>query len=241
MTKFMAIPLLVLAMAIPVLASSPGILVSNEKLSVSAVNKDGRVLVPLRAIFESLNATVNYDAASKTITGNQDGKIIILKINDKVVSVDGQQVTLDVPASIIKCSTLVPVRFIGESLGASVGWANNTVLINSDEQATTPVPAKNTKETLSQKNAVKKGQSYLDYTSFSNKGLIEQLEFEGFSKADATYAVTKLNINEQEQAVKKGKSYLDYSAFSRSGLIEQLEFEGFSNQAATYAVDQIGL
>lgn len=138
--RFMGTPLLVLAMFTITFASSPSIVISNETLPVSAVSKEGRVLVPLRAIFESLNATVDYDSATKTITGNQNGKLIILKINEKVASVDGQNVTLDVPASIIKGSTLVPVRFIGESLGAKVDWHNNTVLINSDRDAVaTPV------------------------------------------------------------------------------------------------------
>jgi len=77
--------------------------------------------------------------------------------------------------------------------------------------------------------------------SFSKSGLIAQLEFEGFSTEDATYAVNKIDVNWKEQAVKKAKSYLDTMAFSRSGLIEQLEFEGFTTEEATYAVDQIGL
>ena len=97
------------------------------------------------------------------------------------------------------------------------------------------------KETLSQQNAVGKAKSYLDYTSFSKSGLVEQLEYEGFSNEDATYAVNKLDVNWKEQAVKKTNSYLDYTSFSRDGLIKQLEYEGFTTEEATYAVDQIGL
>lgn len=44
-------------------------------------------------------------------------------------------------------------------------------------------------ETLGQKNAVSKTKSYLDYTAFSYTGLIDQLEFEGFTTEEATYAV----------------------------------------------------
>lgn len=129
--SFILTPLLVLAILTTSFAISPDIIVSNKTIPASAVIKDSRVLVPLRAIFESLDATVDYDSASKTITGRQNDRLIILRINDKTASVNGKKVTLDVPASIIKGSTLVPVRFIGESLGADVVWANNTVLINS--------------------------------------------------------------------------------------------------------------
>jgi len=96
-------------------------------------------------------------------------------------------------------------------------------------------------ETLSQKNAVKMAETYLKTIAFSKSGLVKQLEFEGFSNEDATYAVNKISVDWKEQAVKSAKVYLDTMAFSRSGLIEQLEFEGFSNEEATYAVDEIGL
>jgi len=47
-------------------------------------------------------------------------------------------------------------------------------------------------ETLEQQNAVSTAQDYLNYTSFSKSGLIEQLEFEGFSNEDATMQLIKL-------------------------------------------------
>lgn len=101
-------------------------------------------------------------------------------------------------------------------------------------------PEEKTTETLSQKNAVKKAEDYINIMAFSRSGLIEQLEFEGFSNEDATYAVDQVSVDWREQAVKKAEEYLNMMAFSRSGLIEQLEFEGFSKEDATYAVDTIG-
>lgn len=96
-------------------------------------------------------------------------------------------------------------------------------------------------ETVSQQQAVKMAMSYLDYTAFSPSGLIEQLVFEGFSEADAKYAVNSIRVDWKEQAVLMAQNYLDYTAFSRSGLIEQLVFEGFSYDVALYAVTQVGL
>lgn len=101
--------------------------------------------------------------------------------------------------------------------------------------------AKQAAATMSQKQAIRKAESYLDYTAFSRKSLIEQLEYEGFSTADSTYAVDSIEVDWREQAVKKAESYLDYTSFSRQGLIEQLEYEGFSNADASYAVSQVGL
>ncbi len=96
------------------------------------------------------------------------------------------------------------------------------------------------KETVSQKNAVRKAKDYLSLMGFSRKGLIEQLEFEGFSNEDAAYAADKINANWKEQAVRKAEDYLNLMGFSRKGLIEQLEFEGFSKEDAAYAADKMG-
>lgn len=94
-----------------------------------------------------------------------------------------------------------------------------------------------TKETLGQSNARKKAASYLSFSGFSRSGLIQQLEFEGYSTADASYGVDAQKADWKAQAVKKAKSYLTTTAFSRTGLIKQLEFEGFSNTEATFGVD----
>ena len=98
-----------------------------------------------------------------------------------------------------------------------------------------------TKENVNQSNARKKAASYLAISAFSRSGLIEQLEFEGFTNSDATYGVDAQNADWNKQAAKKAASYLAISAFSRSGLIEQLEFEGFTQAQAKYGADSTGL
>lgn len=94
--------------------------------------------------------------------------------------------------------------------------------------------------TVSQKNAVRQAHSYLSWGDFSYSGLVDQLEFEGYSHDDAVFAVDNCGANWYEQAVKSANSYLKYSAFSREGLIDQLEYEGFSEDEATYGVDSTG-
>ena len=83
-------------------------------------------------------------------------------------------------------------------------------------------------ETISQKNAVRKAKSYLNYTTFSRDGLVEQLKFDQFSHADAVYGADNSGADWYEQAAKKAQSYMEYSAFSRGSLIEQLKFDGFT-------------
>jgi hypothetical protein len=96
-------------------------------------------------------------------------------------------------------------------------------------------------ETTSQKNAVRSAKDYLKYSAFSRKGLIEQLEFEGFPVADAEYGADHSGADWMKQAERSALEYLDFSAFSRQGLIEQLEYEGFTHEQAVHGVEAVGL
>ena len=96
-------------------------------------------------------------------------------------------------------------------------------------------------ETVSQRNPRQTAADYLEYTSFSRRGLIEQLEYEGFTQGDAEYGVDALNVDWNEQAAKTAAGYLEYTSFSRSGLIDQLVYEGFTQAQAEYGVSTTGL
>lgn len=109
-------------------------------MPIDPVSQEGRTLVPLRAIFEALNATVDWDNDTRTVTATQGDKIIVLQIDNKVATANSKEIILDVPGQLINGSTFVPVRFIAESLGANVDWDNSsrTVIIKSNATATLP-------------------------------------------------------------------------------------------------------
>jgi len=95
--------------------------------------------------------------------------------------------------------------------------------------------------TAAQENAIGTAKDYLESGHFSRSGLINQLEFEEYSKADATFAVDHITVNWNEQAVGTARDCLETGHFSRGGLINQLEFEGYTRAQATYAVGKVGL
>ncbi|WP_277472937.1 MULTISPECIES: CotH kinase family protein [unclassified Paenibacillus] len=86
------------------------------------LNKDGRVLVPVNAIFSALGADVTWDQTTKKITAVKGSTTITMTIGSTTAYVNGTAVTLDVPAQIINNRTMVPVRFISEGLNMDVKW-----------------------------------------------------------------------------------------------------------------------
>ena len=89
-------------------------------------------------------------------------------------------------------------------------------------------------------NALSRAESYLKFSAFSHEGLVDQLEFEGFSHEEAVYGADHCGADWNEQAAQKAKSYLSFSSFSKSSLIEQLEYEGFTNEQAEYGAEHCG-
>ena len=84
--------------------------------------KLGRVLVPLRSIFETMGAHVRWDDNSQTVFANRNDTKVELEIGSNNATVNGSAVLMDVPAQLIAGSTFVPLRFLSESLGARVDY-----------------------------------------------------------------------------------------------------------------------
>ncbi|MCH1639170.1 copper amine oxidase N-terminal domain-containing protein [Paenibacillus timonensis] len=106
---------------------------------VAPIVQDGSTLVPFRAISEALQAEVAYNPADKSITVTKDGVTLKLIINSKTAYVNGEQQTLDAPATVINGSTVVPVRFISEAFEAVVQWepSSQSVVIYNENTGTT--------------------------------------------------------------------------------------------------------
>ena len=80
----------------------------------------------------------------------------------------------------------------------------------------------------------------MEYSAFSRSGLIDQLEYEGFTTSQAEHGVDAQGADWNAQAALSAADYLEYSAFSRSELIDQLEYEGFTTSQAEHGVAAAG-
>lgn len=92
--------------------------------------QDGRVLLPVSAIVETLGGKVSWDAVARVATFELKDKIINMPLGSTIAYVNGQVKYLDVPTTTINDRTMVPVRFVAENLGCNVVWNNGKVTIN---------------------------------------------------------------------------------------------------------------
>ena len=120
------------------------------------------------------------------------------------------------------------------SLTACLDDTSNSTNKNSSQNSS----SENDGTTMGERMALSSAKNYLRTMGFSKKGLIKQLEFEGYSTEEATYAVNNCGADWKEQAVRVAKDYLNTMSFSKQGLIDQLEFEGFTSEEAAYGAEQ---
>ena len=87
---------------------------------------NGRTMVPMRKIFESLGATVEWNGGTQTVTAKKIGMKVIMTVGSNVMQVNDREVSLDTAACVTDGRTLVPVRAIAEAFGTDVNWDGNS-------------------------------------------------------------------------------------------------------------------
>ena len=119
-------PTVVYANAQPIMVTVDGFFVRFT--AAQPIQVDGRVMVPVRGVFERLGFDIGWDALVQTVTLSRPLSLlhsathITVRIGDDFMTVNGQQVNLDVPAHIVDGSTMLPLRAVAEAAGAGVDW-----------------------------------------------------------------------------------------------------------------------
>ncbi len=120
-----------LAMAVPTQAQnvSLSVMVDNKTVNfggVLPIQSGGRLLVPLRGVFEALGATVEFSQATNTIRAIHGETQLQITIGSTQAFINGGTHILDVPPQVVDGRTLVPLRFVAEGLGAQVSFDQTT-------------------------------------------------------------------------------------------------------------------
>lgn len=126
MKRILSILLLILLLAMPVQAAEEkvniivkGYAIEDDKAEII----DGRTFVPLRLISEKLGAKVDYYyEKDKQIVIEKSDLKILMNVNKLEAKVNNYEIKLEVKPYIKDGSTMVPLRFISETLGEEVEW-----------------------------------------------------------------------------------------------------------------------
>lgn len=116
--------------------NAPKVLVDGKEVEFKAAQPQtvsGRTMVPLRGVFEAIGAYVEYDSANHIIKARKNNEEVELRLGDRVAKKNGAEILLDAMPKVISGTTMVPLRFVSESLGAKVDFdkANSRINIST--------------------------------------------------------------------------------------------------------------
>lgn len=110
------------------------IMVNGRYLDLNVEPKiiNDRTMVPLRDIFETLGARVDWDGETKTIFATKDQTVVVMQVGQDAMFVNGEKVEIDSPSVIVEDRTLVPVRAVANAFGNSVFYNEKTKTVVID-------------------------------------------------------------------------------------------------------------
>ena len=114
-----------------ILTGKPGIVAMlngvEQSYEQKPIEKDGQVLVPLRAVFESLGAEVGWEEGTQMVTVTKDKEQVKIQVGSKVMEKNGEEIDFGYPAVLEGGRTMIPLSAVSESFSIPVDW-------NRDEQ-----------------------------------------------------------------------------------------------------------
>jgi len=107
---------------------------AQKMMDVAPYIKSGRTYLPIRYVADALGVisdNIIWNDASQTVTIMKGERVVQLKIGSTILKVQGTDLTMDVAPEIKDGRTMLPVRFVGQALGATIGYdeATQTVTI----------------------------------------------------------------------------------------------------------------
>lgn len=143
---------------------------------------DGRTMVPIRAIFEAMDATVLWNQSTQAAICVKGDTIVRVAVGDSAITVDGTLTQMDVAPAVIDGRILIPARYVAESLGYTVHWDGDNRVVNIKS-----VNGSNNSESVT----VNKFQQFKSY--LSDKYSV-QLSDEGFYVCDISVADSNVSV-----------------------------------------------
>ncbi|MEZ4813108.1 MAG: stalk domain-containing protein [Caldisericia bacterium] len=100
------------------------------EMDSECVNRNSRTFIVARYLTEALGGEISWDSELRTVNIDCRRHKISLQIDNPIAKVDGIDSKIDsdeiITPFIYKDRTLVPIRFISESLGGDVSWMAET-------------------------------------------------------------------------------------------------------------------
>jgi len=135
MLTLLAVPAFTAVSGVAQSAAAVRVLLNGSRLSfdVQPQLQSGRVMVPMRAVFQALGCQVVWDEQRRQVIAVRSGNSLVVTPGVPAASRNGVAIPLDAAPIHVQGRILVPLRFVAEALDNTVSWQakDQTVRINT--------------------------------------------------------------------------------------------------------------
>ena len=169
-------------------AYGASIKINNETLESETEPQiiEGRTMVPVRAIFEGVGATVDWNADTKTVTGKKGSDTVIMNVGEKAMTVNGKKIDMDGAAMIIDSRAFAPARYVAEAFGYDVSWNGEAKEVIIKDKIASPASVATTKTTTKETTTETTTQKATKTTTKASEDVTKKAEETTKASEDVT-------------------------------------------------------
>ncbi|WP_025681972.1 stalk domain-containing protein [Paenibacillus maysiensis] len=203
----------------------------TQQYTQAPVVSQNTTLVPLRGVFESLGAQVDWDSKAKRVTASKNEDTLTLNVGSKLAYKNSAPVQLDVATQIQKGQVLVPLRFVSQSLGAKVNWDKTTRTVTISNQVDGSTTGEN--NSLSSKPFTAP-VTKVTYDTYYNDSLTYD-DAVKLAIADSTTVKTaETNIDQSGKIMKEAGKNIDFVPAEAGDEGQDKAFKGYAQTNLNY-------
>ncbi|MGG4216694.1 stalk domain-containing protein [Paenibacillus jamilae] len=202
----------------------------TQQYTQSPLVSQNTTLVPLRGVFESLGAQVEWDSKAKKVTASKNDDTLTLNIGSKLAYKNSNPVQLDAATQIQKGQVLVPLRFVSQSLGAKVNWDQTTRTVTISNQANDSTSYTNSLSSKPLAAPVTK----VTYDTYYNDALAYE-DAVKLAIADSTSVKTgEVSIDQAGKIMKETGKNIDFVPAEAGDEAQDKAFKGYAQTNLNY-------
>ncbi|AJE52111.1 stalk domain-containing protein [Paenibacillus polymyxa] len=202
----------------------------TQQYTQSPIVSQNTTLVPLRGVFESLGAQVEWDSKAKKVIASKNDDTLTLNIGSKLAYKNSNPVQLDAATQIQKGQVLVPLRFVSQSLGAKVNWDQSTRTVTISNQGSGSATDTNSLSSKPLAASVTK----VTYDTYYNDSLTYD-DAVKLAIADSTSVKTgEVSIDQAGKIMKETGKHIDFVPAEAGDEAQDKAFKGYAQTNLNY-------
>lgn len=215
------------------------VLVGGERLEsdVAPITVNGRTMLPVRAVFEAIGADVDYIEAEEKVVASKKDKTVSFVIGSNIMTINGEEKEIDVPAMIKNDRTLVPVRACAEAFDLDVEWNDKTHTVKVKKEVSV-VSERISANGSCEKYTYDENGNEVYYSRINAQGENYWKEYTYNENGNKTYSISSM-VTREEYTYDENENLIHHITWNKDIKYTEIEYEYDDNGKRIYVESEL--